>query len=396
MTAPVDIRFLDDPAERERAFAVFWRAMVGLPALGGARVEELVEPGRYLGAFERGAIVGGANSYTSWLVVPGGGRVAHAAVTHIGVLPTHTRRGILTALAARQLDDIARRGEVVASLRASEGAIYRRFGYGVATTSSTYRVRRRRAAPHAAFDHGPVELLDSAASPDRLAAIYERASWTGAVARPPQWWRLRALFEAADPVTPYTVGHADGYARYRPLGTAAWFASDERVVKVDDLVAHSDDGYRALVGHLLGLDLVDVVELGPRPVDDPLGHLVDDPRSVAVVGTRDETWLRLVDVEAALGARRYAEARPVVVEVADSVLERNAGRYIVGPDKAARTKAAPELSLDVAALSSLYLGGATWRQLVRAGRAVEREAGAAVRADALFATGSQPFAGTNF
>lgn len=396
MTASIEIRFLQDAAERERAFSVFWRAMVGLPPLGGARVEDLLEPGRCLGAFEGDSIVGGAGSYTSWLVVPGGARVAHAAVTHVGVLPTHTRRGILTALMAEQLADVARRGEIVASLRASEGTIYRRYGYGVATTSATYRVRRGRARPHPGFDHGPVELLDSAASPERLAAMYERASWTGAVARPPQWWRLRAWLEAADPVKSYTVVHDDGYARYRPLRTAEWFASDERVVKVDDLVAHSDAGYRALVGHLLGLDLVDVVELGPRPVDDPLAHLAADPRGVSVVDVRDETWLRLVDVEAALAARAYGEARPVVVEVADPVLEHNTGRYAIGPDKAARTQAAPELSLDVAALASLYLGGATWSQLVRAGRAVARAPEAVPRAEALFAAGSQPFAGTNF
>lgn len=142
-----DIRFLQSRAERERAFTVFWRAMVGLPALGTFAADELLELGRYLGAFAQGELIGGADSYTSWLTVPGGSRVPHAAVTHIGVLPTHTRRGILTALVTRQLTDIAGRGEVVASLRASEAVIYRRFGYGIATSSATYRIQRRRAAP---------------------------------------------------------------------------------------------------------------------------------------------------------------------------------------------------------------------------------------------------------
>lgn len=67
-----DIRFLQSRAEHERAFTVFWRAMVGLPALGAVAADELLELGRYLGAFVQGELIGGADSYTSWLTVPGG------------------------------------------------------------------------------------------------------------------------------------------------------------------------------------------------------------------------------------------------------------------------------------------------------------------------------------
>ncbi|TDZ76061.1 Enhanced intracellular survival protein [Mycobacteroides salmoniphilum] len=391
-----DIRFLQTSAERERAFRVFWRAMVGLPPLGDIAVDQLLEAGRYLGAFDDAELIGGADSYTSWLTVPGGARVPHAAVTHIGVLPTHTRRGILTSLVTRQLTDIAGRGELVASLRASEAVIYRRFGYGVATSSATYRIQRRRALAHSPIDAGSITLLDTSSSPERLAAIYERAAWTGAVARPPHWWRLHELLEASDPVKPYVVTHAEGYVRYRPRNTSEWFASDTRTISVDDLVAHSDNSYRALVGHLLGLDLVDVIELGPRPVDDPLPHLVTDPRAVTVTGVRDETWLRLVDVEAALAARTYADTAPVVIEVRDDLLPHNSARFAVGADKVRRTQHTPDVSLDVAALGSVYLGGNSWTQLARAGLVSAQSTGAVTLADALFSTGAQPFAGTNF
>ncbi|OHT88477.1 GNAT family N-acetyltransferase [Mycobacteroides saopaulense] len=391
-----DIRFLQTSAERERAFAVFWRAMVGLPPLGEYAADELLEEGRYLGAFDNTDLVGGADSYTSWLTVPGGSRVPHAAVTHIGVLPTHTRRGILTALVTRQLTDIAGRGEIVASLRASEAVIYGRFGYGVATSSASYRIQRRRALPHSPIDTGAITLLDASASSDRLAAIYERAAWAGSVARPPQWWRLHELFEAADPVKHYVATHAQGYVRYRPRDTAEWFASSARTISVDDLVAHSDEAYRALVGHLLDLDLVDVIELGPRPIDDPLPHLVTDPRSITVTGIRDETWLRLIDVEAALAARTYADTAPVVIEVTDNLLPHNSARFSVGADKVRRTQHAPDLSLSISALGSLYLGDNTWTQLARAGLVSAHTTAAINAADALFATGAKPFAGTNF
>ena len=82
---------------------------------------------------------------TSGLTLPGGVVVGHAAVTHIGVLPSFTRKGIATELIQHQLRDIAARGEVVATLRASEATIYERYGYGVASSSQTVEVQTARA-----------------------------------------------------------------------------------------------------------------------------------------------------------------------------------------------------------------------------------------------------------
>ena len=59
--------------------------------------------------------------------VPAGG------VTVVGVLPTHRRRGVLTAMMQAQLEDCRARGDVVAYLWASEATIYGRFGYGLAS-----------------------------------------------------------------------------------------------------------------------------------------------------------------------------------------------------------------------------------------------------------------------
>jgi hypothetical protein len=45
----------------------------------------------------------------------------------------------------------------------------------------------------------------------------------------------------------------------------------------------------------------------------------------------------------------------------------------------------------VTALGSAYLGGFSFRQMVRAGRIAEHRAGAAARADALFASDRAPW-----
>src|ERR1700759_5823518 len=118
-----EIRVLDSEDDLIAAANVFRAAMVGFPPLSNlapGQITTLIEPGRTIGAFVGGQLVGTADAVTSGLTLPGGAIVGHAAVTHIGVLPTFTRRGIATELVRHQLSDIAGRGEVVATLRASE------------------------------------------------------------------------------------------------------------------------------------------------------------------------------------------------------------------------------------------------------------------------------------
>jgi GNAT superfamily N-acetyltransferase len=145
-----EIRVLDNEDDLIAAANVFRTAMVGFPPLSNlapGQITRLLEPGRTIGAFVKGQLVGTADAVTSRLTLPGGAIVSHAAVTHIGVLPSFTRKGIATDLIGHQLDDIAARGEVVATLRASEATIYERYGYGVASSSQTVEVRTARATP---------------------------------------------------------------------------------------------------------------------------------------------------------------------------------------------------------------------------------------------------------
>ncbi|MDH2414156.1 GNAT family N-acetyltransferase [Nocardioides sp. CER19] len=395
------IRPLTSDDEVRTAFDVFLRAMVGLP-IRDVDARTLVEPGRQLGAFDGDRLVGTVDSYTSWLTVPGGQRVPHAAVTHVGVLPTHTRRGIVTALVTEQLRDIAARGEVLASLRASEAVIYERFGYAVASSSTSARLARRRGGLRATVPaSGQVRIADGAEGASAVPALYDRAAWVGSIRRPDEWWRLRRLGAAHDLAPTYTVIHStdgtdDGYAVYTPVDTHGWFTSAERVVTVSDFVALSESAYRGLLRHFLDLDLVDVVAFASLPVDDPLPTLLADQRALTWGSPRDETWLRIIDVERALAARTFDDGDPVVLRVTDDRLPGNEGCYEIGPKTVTRTDAEPDLVADVAALAAAYLGGTGWWQLARAGRVEERTPGAVGRADRLFATPRAPFAGTSF
>src|SRR5690349_4752158 len=92
--------------------------------------KKVVEIERTFAAFDGDRIVGCAGVSTQRMVVPGGARVPTAGVTMVGVVPTHRRRGIFRELMVMMLDQAAERGEPMASLFASQGAIYGRFGFG--------------------------------------------------------------------------------------------------------------------------------------------------------------------------------------------------------------------------------------------------------------------------
>ncbi len=76
-----------------------------------------------------------------------GSTVDTQAISAVTVRPTERRRGILRAMMTRALEQGVAEGYAMASLTASEGTIYRRFGFGSAIRERAVRVRRARALP---------------------------------------------------------------------------------------------------------------------------------------------------------------------------------------------------------------------------------------------------------
>ncbi|HEY6650850.1 MAG TPA: GNAT family N-acetyltransferase, partial [Actinomycetota bacterium] len=143
-----------------------------------------IEFDRTFAAFDEGRIVGCAALYTFSSVTPDGGTVGTAGVTWVGVLPTHRRRGILTELMRRMLDQAAERGEPIATLLASEGQIYGKFGFGLAAPGQSFDVAldRVRWAPGTRSE-GRTRLMTHEEARPQLQAVYERfaSSRPGAV-----------------------------------------------------------------------------------------------------------------------------------------------------------------------------------------------------------------------
>jgi predicted acetyltransferase len=408
-----EIRVLDSEDDLLAAANVFRTAMVGFPPLSigsnlqPGQITTMLEPGRTIGAFVSGQLVGTADAVTGGLTLPGGTIVGHAAVTHIGVLPSFTRQGIATELVRHQLHDIAARGEVVATLRASEATIYGRYGYGVASSSHTVEVQTARAAlrPDVATG-GPVRLLDAAQAWDVLPRIYSenRPSRAGTVDRAAVWWQGLRLRSEAFPGASYIAvhgepGHESGFARYRPVDTETWFVSDQRTIVVEDFFAPTVDAYLGLMRFLLGLDLVDRVTFWMLPVDDPLPWLLLDRRAARITAAHDETWLRIVDAEQALTARCYQGGDAVTVAVNDPLLHNNSAFFRITADGAVKTDQRPQLHVGIEGLGAILLGGATWRSLAVAGLAGltgANDPSALAAADRLFAVPEAPYAGFYF
>ncbi|GAA3385481.1 GNAT family N-acetyltransferase [Cryptosporangium minutisporangium] len=378
---------------------MFRIALVGIPRWPG-EITAIHEPGRTFGGYVDDELVGTACAFSTRIVVPGGARLPHLAVTRVGVLPTHTRRGVARALMNAQLSDARQRGVPIATLRAAEGGIYERYGYGVAGWNQVVEVAARRAAFRAGVPlGGPVRL----ARPDERwplqRRIYERVDpgWIGAISRTDEWWATRRVRAEEDKQEPHVVVHGrpgaeTGYARYH----AASGPDEPGAVEVDDLVAADDVTRAALLRYLFTIDLVDTVRFGALALDDPLRLMLVDERPVRTVAVEDEIWLRLVDVPAALAARSYRGSGEIVVGVTDPVLPENSGSYWISASGVKPTTAAPHLTVGVATLGALYLGGTRWAQLAAVGRVEVAEPGALAVADELFATDAAPFCGTFF
>ncbi|WP_341717237.1 GNAT family N-acetyltransferase [Micromonospora sp. FIMYZ51] len=349
----------------------------------------IFEPARALVVRDGAELVATATAFTRDLAVPGG-EVPAAHVSMVGVAPTHRRRGLLTAMMHRQLRDIRDAGrEPVAVLWASEGRIYPRFGYGLASQrleidSVTAELRLPAPTP----DEGRLRLdLPANRRPD-LARVYDQARLDrpGWSARDDRWWR----YVLVDPESQRggaterrVVLHegpdgVDGYGLFRTK--AEWDSGGPKsTTTVDEVVATSPAAYRAIWRMLLSIDLTRRLTSNRAAVDEPLLWLVDEPRRLGVRQI-DALWVRVVDVPAALAARRYATDLDVVIEVTDDLLPENTGRWrlVGGPKTASCTPATgpADLACDVRCLGELFLGGASLTTLAAAGRVRELRSGA--------------------
>ncbi len=238
---------------------------------------------------------------------------------------------------------------------------------------------------------------------ERWPAVYDRVRryTPGMYTRTAGWWEHRILREMDQAPPGFTApllvqyedgGEPAGYVKYRrkmdslhgaPAGT----------IRVSELMAATDAAYAGLWRFVFGVDLVVDIEAGLRPVDEPLFWMLEDPRRL-VREPSDALWLRIVDVPSVLAARSYAVEGRLLIEVRNEFCPWTAGTYeLTGGPAGAQcrpTSDPADLSLGIADLGAVYLGGARLQALRRAGR-VAGDAASLQLADAMFASDRMPW-----
>jgi predicted acetyltransferase len=397
---------LVDPADPQ-AYAP-WSRAANRGFLGADPEPEFLEQGRlamlerrHVGVFDPAIAhpevpVATVNSWPTALAVPGERLVEGWAISAVTVAPTHRRRGIARELLEAELRTAAAAGCALAMLTVSESGIYGRFGFASAAQAATWRIDTRRVTWTGPTPHGRVEFISHDEYLADAMALHtatlegqpgEIAMWLGR-------WQQRAGVLSDDSALARKTrairyvdpdGVTRGVATYRLSGGDDDFTSHS--LEVSHLWAPDPRAHAALWRFLLEHDLVTEVIAHLMRVDDPLRWSIGDWRA-ATVTVADHQYLRILDVPAAFTARGYDGAGAIAFDVDDPagfasgrwVLHVADGRATVEQREA---DGIPTLSLGVAELSALYLGGVRASDLVFAGRAREVTPGSARAVDAV-------------
>jgi predicted acetyltransferase len=372
------------------------------------------EPSRAWGMRDRGRWVGTLRTEERMLTVPGVGEatidIPVDAVTNITVAATHRRQGLMREMLTDSLRAARERGDALSILIAAEWPIYGRFGYAPATVACDYTLRRARAGAAVAGDLSRVRQVEREEFGEVAGAVFAaaRRQRAGQINRDQHWWNRvlgREGYTASDEMPHNWLIH-DGDEG--PDGLLAWKAKGDfglipplATAVVWELAAAGDDAYRDLWSYISGIDAVDEVSIANRPVDEPVRWVLADARTLVLTQHVDFLWVCLLDVAAALAARRYAAAGEVVLEVTDDAPGGLAsGRFRLTADRdeaeCAPTRADPDVALSARALSSIYLGGYRLREQMLSDAVHELTPGALARLDVMFSVPRAPWNATWF
>lgn len=365
-----------------------------------------IDPEHTTCAFVDGQLVSTYGAY-DFTVRLNGAPVQMAGVTNVGTLPGYRRRGFVREIVTRGLSDARDRGQSCAILWASYAAIYQRFGYGLASMWIDYHWDPRYGAltgPPPTGQAGIVTFEDGRPIAERLLADYvaprnlmierDEARWNRVFEPDVASWRPHQMVIYRD-----ASGEPRGYLTFHNREVEVFAPGPNQDMTVGAFVALDVDAYRGLWTFLAAHDLVREIAMQRVPEDDLALLLLEEPRTLRR-RTGDGLWMRVADVELALGQRPYGAEGALTIAVEDDVCEWNAGTYRIETDgqssQVTRTSDAADLSVPVARLSQLLSGFAGAGQLARAGLIEAEQPQALDLADRMFATTYRPYCQDGF
>jgi predicted acetyltransferase len=358
----------------------------------------LVDLERFRIATDRGQVVGVSGAFGFDVTVPGGTTVPAAGVTWVAVSATHRRRGVLTELIGRVHAEADDRGEPIAMLFASEGGIYERFGYGIASAMRFVDIDRgaARLRPDLPIDLDAVRYVDGDAALDHLASVWDRYRRTrpGEISRDGAWHAaVHAMRERpSDGFSPvFHLAHRDGYAAYRIK--ERWEGRPANVMELMEFVPATGQAHLDLWATLLGVDLVGGITVRNLPADEALPYLLTDSRAFGTSVLKDGLWAKVLDPAVAFGSRTYGTTDRLVVEA-------DGQRWAIESDgtesSCRRVRTKPDLTMDAASLGALVFGGVRPSTLAGGRRLTAASEHALRRGDAFFVVGPSAHCSTWF
>lgn len=300
-----------------------------------------------------------------------GGAIPFGAVGPVACLAGYRRQGHIGTLLRLSLERMRDDGQAMSGLSTPHDALYARYGWERGEAKKRYQFQPREVRLR--FEGAPGALAQVAADDwRRLEAIYRAyaAERNGPLHRVEPWWResvLRDYDLSGGPpkerdafVWVNGEGRDEGYVIYHDRALPDEDGLQPKEIFVRDFVALSGDAYLGLWRHLLAHDLASRVTIDVAQ-DDPFPDLCEDPSKVSV--TRAEgAMIRIVDVERALGMRRYRGDGPAsfTLGIADNAAPWNEGVWRVeaadGRMSAVRAEEEADAELTANTLAPLITG----------------------------------------
>ena len=369
---------------------------------GEERDRRLVELDRNRGAFENGRLVGASGVYSLDLTIPGG-TAAAAGVSDVIVLPSHRRRGLMRRMMTQLLADARDRGDMLAVLWSSEVPLYGRFGFGMAGVTTNLVIDRFPLLPHRLAPRpAPVVLIDPAEAIEALPPLFERKrkEVPGMFARSPAWWEWEVFGDSPEDrkgATSYryalshdSAGEPTGYVQYRTAGQWEGLSMDVTVL-LEEIIALTPEACSGLWSFLVNHDLIHRLKAWNIPTETALRQMFANFRESQTLV--DGLWVRILDVESALSARRYSANGSLAFEVFDPMQGRSSRYRLEVTEGVGSCRGAydsPDLTLDMEDLCAGFLGRPRFRRLGALGR-LRGDPAARALADAMFDWDPQPW-----
>ncbi|MHB8578043.1 MAG: GNAT family N-acetyltransferase [Dehalococcoidia bacterium] len=388
-------------SEEMRDFARVVSRSLAMPADQFAALR----PDWTLCAFDDGEL---ATAYAAWpfTMRMNGAALPVAGVTTVSTNPLHRRKGNLRAIMDADFRRHHEHGEPLVALYASLATIYQRYGYGIVTTHHRYAVEPRFLQFTLPVEV-PGRLRET--SPDDLGTLVDlyrrfREDRTGYLHRGAAMWHASAL--AAPPPTDALsvilyeeAGEPLGFMVYvTGPGEVSGPGPGQRLL-VRDLCWLTPAAYRAFWEHLSRFDLVHQIVWPVAPPDDPLPHLLLEPRMLQD-SARDGILARIIDVDRAFAGRRYDSEGGFTFAAVDPMCPWNEGTWELQTSgvetTVTRTRAAPDFTAPISTLAMLLFGQLSPSEAARMGRLEAHDASVLAAGDRLLATRYRPFCPDHF